>query len=58
MRKKITGAVLLFDDELTGGAMGEPEQVARLVHFLASDDSDLITGTEIRIDGAKWLLRG
>jgi NAD(P)-dependent dehydrogenase (short-subunit alcohol dehydrogenase family) len=43
---------------LTGGAMGRPEQVARLVLFLASDASDLITGTEIWIDGAESLLRG
>lgn len=43
---------------LTGGKMGSPEQVARLVLFLASDASDLITGTEVWIDGAESLLRG
>jgi len=43
---------------LTGGKMGHPDQVARLVLFLASDASDLITGTEIWIDGAESLLRG
>lgn len=43
---------------LTDGAMGRPEQVARLVLFLASDASDLITGTEVWIDGAESLLRG
>ncbi|HEY2159089.1 MAG TPA: SDR family NAD(P)-dependent oxidoreductase [Isosphaeraceae bacterium] len=43
---------------LTGGKMGSPEQVARLVLFLASDASDLITGSEIFIDGAESLLRG
>jgi NAD(P)-dependent dehydrogenase (short-subunit alcohol dehydrogenase family) len=43
---------------LTDGAMGSPDQVARLVLFLASDASDLITGTEIWIDGAESLLRG
>ena len=43
---------------LTGGAMGSPEQVARLVLFLASDSSDLITGTEVWIDGGESLLRG
>jgi hypothetical protein len=42
---------------LTDGAMGRPEQVARLVLFLASDASDLITGTEVWIDGAESLLR-
>ena len=43
---------------LTGGKMGSPDQVARLVLFLASDASDLITGTEVWIDGAESLLRG
>ncbi|AJY77477.1 3-ketoacyl-ACP reductase [Paenibacillus beijingensis] len=40
------------------GESGRPEQVAKLVLFLASDDSDHITGTEIYIDGAESLLRG
>ncbi|WP_127586254.1 SDR family oxidoreductase [Paenibacillus koleovorans] len=36
---------------------GEPEQVAELVLFLASDASSHITGTPIYIDGAESLLR-
>jgi NAD(P)-dependent dehydrogenase (short-subunit alcohol dehydrogenase family) len=43
---------------LTDGKPGTPEQVARLVLFLASDASSLITGTEIWIDGAESLLQG
>jgi NAD(P)-dependent dehydrogenase (short-subunit alcohol dehydrogenase family) len=43
---------------LTDGKMGSPEQVARLVLFLASDASDHITGAEIFIDGAESLLKG
>lgn len=43
---------------LTGGKPGQPEQVAELVLFLASDDSSLITGTEIWIDGGESLLVG
>lgn len=35
---------------------GEPEQVADLVLFLASEESSHITGTEIFIDGAESLL--
>ncbi|WP_138420314.1 SDR family oxidoreductase [Aquibacillus sediminis] len=35
---------------------GKPEQVADLVHFLASDASSHITGTELFIDGAESLL--
>lgn len=36
---------------------GKAEQVADLVHFLASDESSHISGTEIYIDGAETLLR-
>lgn len=38
------------------GAPGQPEQVADLIHFLASDASSHITGSEIYIDGAETLL--
>lgn len=34
------------------GRMGEPEDVAKLVTFLASDDASFITGAAIPIDGA------
>ncbi|WP_150268504.1 SDR family oxidoreductase [Paenibacillus tepidiphilus] len=37
---------------------GRPDQVARLALFLASEDSDHITGTEIYCDGAESLLHG
>ena len=40
------------------GKPGTPEQVAKLVLFLASDNADHITGTEIWIDGGETLLRG
>lgn len=43
---------------LTGDEPGSAEQVARLVHFLASDASDHITGTEVWVDGAQSLLQG
>lgn len=36
---------------------GTPEQVADLVHFLATEESSHITGTELFIDGAESLLR-
>ncbi|CAM4050189.1 SDR family oxidoreductase [Lederbergia lenta] len=35
---------------------GNPEQVASLVHFLASDESNHISGSEIYVDGAETLL--
>ncbi|MBS4177319.1 SDR family oxidoreductase [Lederbergia citrea] len=37
-------------------APGKPEQVANLIHFLASDASSHISGSEIFIDGAETLL--
>ena len=43
---------------LTDGEPGTSEQVARLVLFLASDESSHISGTEIWIDGAQSLLQG
>ncbi|HEX8097082.1 MAG TPA: SDR family NAD(P)-dependent oxidoreductase, partial [Pyrinomonadaceae bacterium] len=43
---------------LTDGRPGTSEQVARLVLFLASDESAHISGTEIWIDGAQSLLQG
>jgi NAD(P)-dependent dehydrogenase (short-subunit alcohol dehydrogenase family) len=43
---------------LTGGSKGSAEQVADLVHFLASDGSSHITGSVIHIDGAQSLLQG
>ncbi len=43
---------------LTDGEPGSSEQVAQLVLFLASDASNLITGTEVWIDGGESLLKG
>jgi 3(or 17)beta-hydroxysteroid dehydrogenase len=33
------------------GRVGEPEEVAKAILFLASDDSSFITGSELVIDG-------
>jgi NAD(P)-dependent dehydrogenase (short-subunit alcohol dehydrogenase family) len=43
---------------ITGGGPGKPEDVAQLALFLASDESRLITGTPIWIDGAESLIQG
>lgn len=33
------------------GRIGRPEEVARLVAFLASDDASYLTGAEVSADG-------
>ena len=43
---------------LTGERKATPEQVARLFLFLASDDADMITGTEVWVDGGQSLMMG
>ncbi len=40
-----------FSGEIALGRYEKPEDVANLVHFLASDDSDYITGQAILVDG-------
>ena len=42
---------------LTGGEMGEPEQVASLTAFLISDLASHITGTPVWIDGGQSLIQ-
>jgi NAD(P)-dependent dehydrogenase (short-subunit alcohol dehydrogenase family) len=43
---------------LTGKKAGTSDQVAKLVLFLASEESDHITGAQIFIDGAQSLFQG
>jgi acetoacetyl-CoA reductase len=36
------------------GRLGEPEEIARCVVFLASDDAGLITGSTITANGGQY----
>ena len=38
------------------GYVAEPEDVAGVVAFLASDDARYITGQSILIDGGRWMI--
>ena len=44
VREQLTGKILLK-------RLGVPEDVAKLVAFLASDDADYITAQTINVDG-------
>jgi NAD(P)-dependent dehydrogenase (short-subunit alcohol dehydrogenase family) len=43
-KKMISGSVPL-------GRFGTPDEIAKAVMFLASDDSSYVTGTELFVDG-------
>jgi acetoacetyl-CoA reductase len=38
------------------GRLGEPEEIARCVVFLASDDSGFITGATLTANGGQYLV--
>ncbi len=41
-------------DAIPVGRLGTPEDVARVVAFLARDDSDFITGATLSVNGGQW----
>ena len=46
---------LLESTFMPSGRMGEMDEVASLVAYLASEDSGYVTGQEIGVDGGAWL---
>ena|SRR5436190_5442189 len=40
-------------ERLTPGDVGQPDDVARAIVYLASDDAGFITGAELRVDGGR-----
>ena len=44
-------ALSRFETETPQGRLGEPEEVARAILFLASDEASHITGQELAVDG-------
>ena len=49
----VEGKPRVDDDELPMGRMGTPEEVAKLVSFLCSDDAAWVNGSTITIDGGE-----
>lgn len=64
MLTKLTRTILAHDTELKKtwesltpmGRMGEPEDLAGAIVFLASDASSFMTGSEIRVDGGYCII--
>ena len=38
------------------GRLGEPEEIARAVIFLAADDAGFITGSTLTVNGGQYLI--
>jgi NAD(P)-dependent dehydrogenase (short-subunit alcohol dehydrogenase family) len=47
----LDSAAAIFDNMIPLGRHAAPEQIARAMVFLASDDSSFVTGTTLAVDG-------
>ena len=45
------GRLKMISNTVPLGRLGRPDEIAKAVVFLASDDSSYITGTELFVDG-------
>jgi NAD(P)-dependent dehydrogenase (short-subunit alcohol dehydrogenase family) len=41
----------MFESLIPRGKMGQPEEIATVALFLASDDSSFVNGVELNVDG-------
>jgi len=41
----------MFESLIPRGKMGQPEEIAAVALFLASDDSSFVNGVELNVDG-------
>ena len=41
----------MFESLIPRGKMGQPEEIAKVALFLASDDSSFVNGVELSVDG-------
>ena len=51
----IQAVFLLGADEIDMGRLGEPEEIARCVVFLAGDDAGFITGATLSANGGQYM---
>jgi acetoacetyl-CoA reductase len=42
--------------QIPAGRLGEPEEVARCVLFLASEDAGYITGSTLSVNGGQYMI--
>ena len=40
-------------EKLAAGDVGQPEDVAHAIAYLASDEATFVTGAELRVDGGR-----
>jgi NAD(P)-dependent dehydrogenase (short-subunit alcohol dehydrogenase family) len=50
-RKKFSPRRRVFESLIPRGNMGQPEEIATVALFLASDDSSFVNGVELSVDG-------
>jgi 3-oxoacyl-[acyl-carrier protein] reductase len=43
-------------ESIAPGRLGEPEEVAKVVLFFASDEAAYVTGQTVSVDGGRWTL--